>query len=444
MPNHVAYWVFGLLIFHLHVSFALISELVIKNDGRSAFHISSFGYEPEGRFSMTVGDFMLMVPHNYQQPIDDLYDIAFVLQRSPSDGGLRLDENGPGICFHKSKLNDDDIVISLQDRKEWPKKHFEKIIQEAGWYHIYFSNCEKDTQAAFTLDLVEYNIEPGTETKVYLSAGEASLPTWLTVICILFVGEIIVWGYVLYTKKDDVRTIHWVMSIVLLFKVFSLFCESIQLHNVKYSGKPDAWRIIYYIINSMKGLLFFSTVVLIGTGYGYLRWFLTDRDRQIMVAVLVVQVMVNIAMVVLDETSQGSAGWLTWRDVLHLLDMICCCVILLPIVWSIRHLRAASSVDGKAAKNMQRLKNFRSFYLLVVCYVYFTRIIVFLLSAILPFELTWLSRVFDEAAAFIFFAMTGWLFRPQASNPYLALDKQEDGSKSPDSVPCATVELSEL
>merc|ERR1712130_5538 len=159
------------------------------------------------------------------------------------------------------------------------------------------------------------------------------------------------------------------------------------------------------------------------------------------VAVLVVQVMVNIAMVVLDETSQGTWGWLTWRDILHLLDMICCCAILLPIVWSIRHLRAASEVDGKVAKNVERLKNFRRFYLLVVSYVYFTRIIVFLLSATLPFELTWLSRVFDEAAAFIFYTMTGWLFRPQAVNPYLALgDKAEaeEDAEAPNPVPSAT------
>jgi hypothetical protein len=66
--------------------------------------------------------------------------------------------------------------------------------------------------------------------------------------------------------------------------------------------------------------------------------------------------------------------------------MICCCITLLPIVWSIRHLREAAGTDGKAALTLARLKNCRSFYLLVVSYIYFTRIIVFLLGATLPFE----------------------------------------------------------
>lgn len=110
--------------------------------------------------------------------------------------------------------------------------------------------------------------------------------------------------------------------------------------------------------------------------------------------------MINVAMVIVDETTPGASGWMTWRDLLHILDMICCCIILLPIVWSIRHLRDAAGADGKAAANFARLKNFRSFYILVVSYVYFTRIIVFLLEATLPFEITWLGNPHEYTMTF--------------------------------------------
>lgn len=69
-----------------------------------------------------------------------------------------------------------------------------------------------------------------------------------------------------------------------------------------------------------------------------------------------------MAMVVLEEmsrTSPGSSDWLTWRDIFHLIDIICCCAILFPIVWSIRHLRQAAGADGKAEHNLMKLTLFR-------------------------------------------------------------------------------------
>ncbi len=41
------------------------------------------------------------------------------------------------------------------------------------------------------------------------------------------------------------------------------------------------------------------------------------------------QVVVNTAMarVVVEETPPGTMGWLTWRDVLHLFNVLCCCAM---------------------------------------------------------------------------------------------------------------------
>ena len=66
-------------------------------------------------------------------------------------------------------------------------------------------------------------------------------------------------------------------------------------------------------------------------------------------------------------------------NILHLVDIVCCCAILFPIVWSIKHLREASQTDGKAARSLHKLTLFRQFYVMVVSYIYFTRIVVYLL-----------------------------------------------------------------
>ena len=52
-----------------------------------------------------------------------------------------------------------------------------------------------------------------------------------------------------------------------------------------------------------------------------------------------------MAIVILDENTPASRSWFTWRDILHLVDIICCCAILFPIVWSIKHLREAAGVS---------------------------------------------------------------------------------------------------
>lgn len=216
------------------------------------------------------------------------------------------------------------------------------------------------------------------------------------------------------------------MLIVVIFKALSLFTETFVQHTLKTRGVHDGWSAAFYVFSFIKGMIMFTTIVLIGTGWSYLKPFLTDRDKQLVLAVMVVQAMVNIAIIAVDESTPGSYGGMRWRDILHILDIICCTAILFPIVWSIRHLRAASGTDSKAARNMQRLKNFRTFYLLVIMYIYFTRIILYLLEALLPYTLTFLAPVFNELASVCFYGFTGYLFRPQEQNPYLAMSKDDD------------------
>jgi hypothetical protein len=50
-----------------------------------------------------------------------------------------------------------------------------------------------------------------------------------------------------------------------------------------------------------------------------------------------------------------------------------------------RYLREAAEVDGKSALTLQRLNLFRKFYGIVLTYVYFTRIVVYLIQVMSPF-----------------------------------------------------------
>ncbi|KAG8311376.1 hypothetical protein J6590_044523 [Homalodisca vitripennis] len=93
---------------------------------------------------------------------------------------------------------------------------------------------------------------------------------------------------------------------------------------------------------------------------------------------------------------------------------------------SIRHLQEASHTDGKAAINLRKLKLFRHFYVMIVCYIYFTRIIVYLLQITVSFQYKWLDEMFREMVTYVFFVMTGYKFRPASANPYFQVSNEED------------------
>jgi hypothetical protein len=118
--------------------------------------------------------------------------------------------------------------------------------------------------------------------------------------------------------------------------------------------------------------------------------------------------------------------WVIRRDLLHLVDILCCCSILFPIVWSINHLRLAVETDGKMSANLQKLQLFRKFYIMVIVYVYCTRIVVFLISASMNYQHLWLGDFSTELVTFIFYISTGYQFRPMSNNPYLSL-RGDDG-----------------
>ncbi|CAB4005277.1 GPR107-like [Paramuricea clavata] len=123
-----------------------------------------------------------------------------------------------------------------------------------------------------------------------------------------------------------------------------------------------------------------------------------------------------------DDDDGGSDG--DYDD-----DLLCCGAVLFPVIWAIRHLKEASQTDGKAAVNLAKLKLFRQFYIMIVCYIYFTRIIVQIVKITVPFQYLWLDEFFMNLSMMALFIMTGYKFRPGSDNPYLHVSQDSDGEE---------------
>ncbi|XP_023295204.2 protein GPR107 [Lucilia cuprina] len=298
-------------------------------------------------------------------------------------------------------------------------------LREEGLYNLYFHNCENyhgfDKEVSFVVDIEENN------NGNYLSAGEMPLPALYLMMSLLFFLSGLFWVFILKKSKHTVYKIHYIMAVLVFLKSLSLMFHSINYHFIETRGEHvEAWAILYYIAHLLKGAVLFITIVLIGTGWTFIKHILSDKDKKIFMVVIPLQVLANVAEIIIEESEESDAEYRTWHNIFIFVDLLCCGAILFPIVWSIRHLHEASATDGKAAINLRKLKLFRQFYIMIVCYIYFTRIIVYLLKMTVAFQYAWLDEMFREMATYVFFVLTGYKFRPTSSHPYFAVDDDDD------------------
>lgn len=297
---------------------------------------------------------------------------------------------------------------------------------EEGLYNLYFHNCpnyEPGTEVSldFTIEITEQN------NSSYLSAGEMPLPALYCMMAVLFFLSGLFWVFILRQSKHPVFKIHYLMAVLVFLKSLSLAFHGVNYHFIKELGAHLAtWAVLFYIAHLLKGALLFVILILIGTGWTFIKHVLSPREKRLFMAIIPLQVLANVAEIILAESEEGAREYSMWGYIFLFVDLLCCGCIVVPVVWSIRHLQEAAETDGKAAINLRKLKLFHHYYVMIICYIYFTRMIVYLLKITVPFQYIWLNEMFKEMGTYVFFVLTGYKFRPAARNPYFALNEDED------------------
>uniref|UniRef100_A0A7M4E8A8 G protein-coupled receptor 107 n=1 Tax=Crocodylus porosus TaxID=8502 RepID=A0A7M4E8A8_CROPO len=277
--------------------------------------------------------------------------------------------------------------------------------KQEGLYNLYFYKCvgsdmQTSDQLLFSLDIEITEKNPES----YLSADEIPLPKLYISMALFFFLSGTVWIHVLRKRRNDVFKIHWLMAALPFTKSLSLVFHAIDYHYISSQGFPiEGWAVVYYITHLLKGALLFITIALIGTGWAFIKHILSDKDKKIFMIVIPLQVLANVAYIIIESTEEGTTEYGLWKEILFLVDLLCCGAILFPV-----------------------LKLFRHYYVMIVCYIYFTRIIAMLIKVAVPFQWKWLYQLLDEMATLVFFVLTGYKFRPASDNPYLQLSLEEE------------------
>ncbi|GKC72271.1 GPR107-like protein [Tanacetum coccineum] len=266
-----------------------------------------------------------------------------------------------------------------------------------------------------------YN-KDGDGHRDYLSAGETQLPTLYFVFSIVYVCFVGVWIAECVKNMLSLHRIHLVMDVLLVVKAFNLICASEAKHFIKVTGTPHGWDVLFYVFQFFRGTLLFTVIVLIDTGWSFLKPFLQEKEKKVLMIVIPLQVLANVASIVIGGNGPSIKSWVTWKQVFLLVDVICCFAIIFPIVWSINSLRETSKMDGKAARNLAKLTLFKKFYILVIGYLYFTRMIVFSLETISAYKFDWVTNAAEELASLVFYMVMFHMFRPIDKNGYFVID----------------------
>ncbi|XP_003819394.1 protein GPR108 isoform X1 [Pan paniscus] len=324
---------------------------------------------------------------------------------------------------------DKDLVLGLSHLNNSYNFSFHVVIgsqAEEGQYSLNFHNCNnsvpgKEHPFDITVMIREKNPDG------FLSAAEMPLFKLYMVMSACFLAAGIFWVSILCRNTYSVFKIHWLMAALAFTKSISLLFHSINYYFINSQGHPiEGLAVMYYIAHLLKGALLFITIALIGSGWAFIKYVLSDKEKKVFGIVIPMQVLANVAYIIIESREEGASDYVLWKEILFLVDLICCGAILFPVVWSIRHLQDASGTDGKVAVNLAKLKLFRHYYVMVICYVYFTRIIAILLQVAVPFQWQWLYQLLVEGSTLAFFVLTGYKFQPTGNNPYLQLPQEDE------------------
>ncbi|RZR90633.1 hypothetical protein BHM03_00018538 [Ensete ventricosum] len=416
--------VFALLVALISPSLAEIKALKVTSDSRPLILLEEFGFTPSG--SVSIGLSAVSFPSSAASP--ELFGF-FLL----SDAGLLQ-------SIHDSEQPHQNPApvpsCALQSPYVRPLFTFSRLsrahsfngtfpITHPDEYGLCFANCVPGAAVSMSVHTEMYNTR-SDGNRDYLSVGQSAVPSLYTFFAAAYFAAVAAWIYICFRYRLDAHRIHLLMAGLLLAKALDLLFAAADLHYTRATGTPHGWDVAFYVFKFVKGVLLFTVIVLIGTGWSFLKPFLQEREKKVLMIVIPLQVLANIASAVIGETGPFIKGWVTWNQVFLLIDIACCCAVIFPIVWSIRTLKETSKTDGKAARTLAKLGLFRQFYMAVIGYLYFTRIVVYALKTIASYKYRWVSVAAEEIVTFAFYVFMFYMFRPKERNEYFAIDDEEE------------------
>ncbi|KAM0024633.1 putative transmembrane protein GPR107/GPR108 [Helianthus debilis subsp. tardiflorus] len=396
-------------------STAEMKSIKIQSDNRPVILFQKFGFTNTGNITVVVSS--VSVTSTLSIPDASLLGFFLLSEQSLIDVLSELQQN-PNFCLLDSKFIS--LLFTFKDLSPPPQSSFNRsypVTYGAGEYSLFFVNCNHESFVTMDVRTELFNTDDKA-TNNYLSVGLTQLPSLYFIFSLFYLCFLGFWISVCFNNQRSVHKVHILMGVLLTMKALSLFCAAEDKQYVKVTGMPHGWNVLFYIFQFISSVLFFAVIVLIGAGWLYLKPNLVGKEKMVLMIVITLQVLANVASIVIGETGPFIEDWVTWNQVFLLADFVCGCAAIFPIVWSIR---SFSRTDAKAARN---LALFRLFCVVVVGYMLVTNIGVFALKTVTVYKQQWVDSATEEIASLVFCLVLFYMFRPVRESEYLVLDDE--------------------
>ncbi|CAK9140518.1 unnamed protein product [Ilex paraguariensis] len=412
-----------ILLTLLSLTTAEIKTVKITSDSRPTILFRKFGFTHTGHLSIYVSasaSASASVNSSFSS-IDPSRLAFFLLSEESVIQVLPELMHNPSFCIIDSKFIN--LLFTLRDLSPSPTSSFNQSypVTFPNEYFLFFANCVPELQVTMDVRTELYNLDSGA-SKDYLSAGLTQLPSLYFLFFLIYSYFLGFWLYHCYHTRRSVHRIHLLMTLLLLTQTLNLVSLAKYKHYVKVTGTPHGWNIIFYAFQFIRVLLLSTVIVSIGTGWSFLEPSMQGKGgKKVLMIVIPLQVLGNVASIVIGETGPFREDWVTWNQVFFLVDIVCICTIIFSIRSS---LREASKMDGKASRNLGKLYVFKKFFIVVIGYLFYTRIVVFAVKIIAAYRYQGVTYAAEETGSLAFYMVMFYIFRPVEENEYFAPDKE--------------------
>lgn len=261
------------LISALPVASAEIESMRIVDDSRPMILFEQFGFSKGGRAAVSVKGVSWKSPSRRQDVSFQPGLMGFVLIRQAAyervDNESRY--SAGGYCPLSSRYVQ--VVFTFQSLDPAFAYNGSVAIAESDEYSLLFSNCLSGFEVTMDVHTEMYNVGAGGE-KDYLPLGEIPLPRLYFVFSLVYAAILLAWIAVCVQQRLTVDKIHIIMGVLLLFKALKMVCAAEDMSFVRRTGTPHGWDVVFYIFGFLKGVTLFTVIVLIGTGWSFLKPYL--------------------------------------------------------------------------------------------------------------------------------------------------------------------------